>query len=105
MHNASGIFFLTVVDRRVTGKALANATIGLQFIGHQVGIFTDPVVNHRSKVEQFLTFNRKGSNRAIALNSDQHSLFSSAPAAFMFDTLLVAGFSANEFFVYLYDAR
>jgi hypothetical protein len=30
----------------------------LQLIGHQVRIFTDPVFNHRSKVEQFFTLNR-----------------------------------------------
>ena len=84
---------------------MADPTIGLQLISHQVRIFADPALNHRSKAEEFFTFNRHGSNRTVTFNSDQHSLFGGASAALVFDTFLIAGLSANEFFVYLYDAR
>ena len=89
----------------MASKALADPTIGLQLIGHQVRIFADPTLNHRSKAEDFFTFNRPSSNRAVTLNSDQYSLFGGASAAFVFDTFLIAGFPANVFFIYLYDAR
>lgn len=89
----------------MASKALADPTIGLQFIGHQVRIFADPTLNHRGKAEQFFTFNRQGSNRAVTLNSYQYSLFGGTSAAFVFDTFLISWLSANEFFVYLYDAR
>jgi hypothetical protein len=71
----------------------------VQFIGHQVRIFTDPTLNHRSKAEDFFTFNRLGSNRAVTLNGYQYSLFRGTSAAFVFDTFLIAGLSANVFFV------
>ena len=89
----------------MASKALADPTIDLQLIGHQVRIFADPALNHRSKAEEFFTFNRHGSNRTVTLNSYQYSLFRGTSAAFVFDTFLIAGLSANEFFVYLYDAR
>jgi len=88
----------------MASKALADPTIGLQLIGHQVRIFADPTFNHRSKAEDFFTFNRQGSNRAVTLNSDQYSLFRGTSPAFVFDTFLIAWLSANVFFVYLYDA-
>lgn len=89
----------------MASKVLADQTIGFQLIGHQVGVFANPTLDHRCQAEEFFTFNRQGSNRAATLNSYQYSLFGGASAAFVFDTFFIAGLSANEFFVYLYDAR
>ena len=101
MNITANILFVTVVDPIMRGVVFANGLIRTVFIGHQMRIFIDKLIQLRRKLSDFITGNRCGPNRAVAFDCHQHSLFGSTFAAFVFNALLVTWFAANVFFIQL----
>lgn len=91
--------FLTVVHPIMGGEHFTRRAIALKLIGHQMRALVYKAFDVRQKVGELVTFHRHSPNRAVALNSDKHSLLLGSPASFMCYAVLVARLAADIFFV------
>lgn len=98
---ATGIFSFTMIDPVVGSEHLTNSAIGLKLIGHKMRLPINKAFDVRQKIGQFVTINRYGPNRAVALNGNQNSLLLGSSASFVSNSLLVSRLTANVFFVKL----
>ena len=74
------------------------------FIAHQMGVLIDELINERLQRDDLFIFNRGGPHGAVAFNCNQHSLLACAFTAFMYNTRLWLGRTANVLFVQFYNA-
>ncbi len=101
MNIASSVLFFAVVNPIMGGKLVANGTIRMVFISHQMRIFIDKSVHLRKKLGDLITGHRRGPNRAVAFNRHQYSLFVGAFAPFVGNPFFITRFAANVFFIQL----
>jgi len=101
---STSIFFLAMVHPIVSRKHLAGLSIAVKLVGHQMRTLIDKAFYMGQKIDQLVALYRYGPNRAVAFNRNQHSLLLGSPASFVLDTVLVARFSADIFFIQFNDA-
>ena len=78
-----------------------NKSISAIFISNQKRPFINKALYLRTKLSDFVTGHRYSPHRTVAFNGYQYSLLVGAFAAFVFNAWLIAGFSANVFFIQL----
>ena len=72
-------------------------------VTHQMGLGADKGVHDWLEYGDTVAFHRNGSDRPAALNSDEHSLLFSTPAAFVRFAIMTARPAAQIFFVQFDD--
>ena len=99
----TGIFTTAVVHVMMALIIFGDPAIRTMLVAHQMGLGAHKSVHHGLEYGNAVTFHRSGSNRSATLNSDEHSLFFSAPAAFVRFSIMWAGIAAQIFFVQFND--
>ena len=104
MDIAASKFFVTMVNPIMGAKLIANGSIRMVFIGHQMRSFINKSIHLRKKFRDLITGHRCGPDRAIAFNRYKYSLLFSAATAFMYDALFIARLTTDVFFIQFDDA-
>ena len=76
----------------------------MQLVGFKVRTFIDESSNHWRQICGTVALYRRRPHRAIAFNGNKHSLFGSALASFVHNSLLIPRFAANVFFIQFNNA-
>ena len=95
VHITSRKLFFAVVDMLMRSIAFADLFICRELIGHQDGVVIDQTDHPRFQGTDAVIINQCRPHWTVSFNGDQNSLFLGAFTAFVADTFLEPGFSAN----------
>ena len=97
MNFTAGKLFGAVVYPRVGRIVFSDLLISPILIGHQVRLPVDKTFNQRTKLGGLITGNQRRSDLTLTFGRHKDSLFFSAFAALMLDTMFITRFAAKVF--------
>lgn len=103
MNRAADVLALAMNDALMAGKLIGNVFVAVMTIAHDHRFLVNGFGDYWTEFRDLITGNPLSPHGALALCSDQHSVFTCAAPPFVFHSRLVAWLATNIGFVKFYD--